>query len=74
MTLVRALVLQQALAEEYAAHDWQALTAPGAKQSLSSLTVPTLKVYLQHNGLRLTGNKAELIQRIQDHLRAAGSG
>jgi hypothetical protein len=65
--------LQKAIAEEYAEHDWAALGAPGAKKGLTSLTIPTLKIYLQHHGLRMTGNKGEIVQRIQEHLQK-GSG
>jgi hypothetical protein len=64
--------LQKAIAEEYAEHDWAALGAPGAKKGLTSLTIPTLKIYLQHHGLKLTGNKGEIVQRIQEHLQKGG--
>lgn len=65
---------RKAIAEEYAEHDWSALAAPGAKKGLNSLTIPTLKVYLQHHGLRTTGNKGEIVQRIQEHvLKSSGS-
>jgi len=68
------LPTQKAIAEEYAEHDWSALAAPGAKKGLNSLTIPTLKVYLQHHGLRTTGNKGEIVQRIQEHvLKSSGS-
>jgi hypothetical protein len=36
--------------------------------------VATLKVYLQHHSLKLAGNKADLIERIKEHLQKAAAG
>ena len=60
---------QKAIAAEYAEHNWAELGAPGAKKGLTSLTIPTLKIYLQHHSLKLTGNKGEIVARIQEHLQ-----
>jgi hypothetical protein len=38
------------------------------------LTVATLKVYLQHHGLKLAGNKADVIERIKEHLHKTAGG
>ena len=37
--------------------------------NLSSLTVPSLKVYLEHYGLKKSGRKKELIDRIEAHFK-----
>lgn len=75
--------MQKVNAQEYAEHDWAALAAAGggpaggassSKKGLNSLTIPTLKVYLQHHGLRMTGNKQELMQRIQEHVAKSTAG
>jgi hypothetical protein len=62
------------VAEEYAEHDWPALAAPDANPGLASLTINGLKIYLQHHGLKLTGNKAQLIARITEHLTSKAGG
>ncbi|XP_054781637.1 zinc finger CCCH domain-containing protein 62-like [Prosopis cineraria] len=41
---------------------------------LEKLKVPECKLYLRKNGLRLTGNKDTLIQRIREHLEITNGG
>ena len=45
--------------------DWKTLAQ---NDELKSLKVKDLKVYLNQNGLKMSGRKADLIQRIKDHL------
>ncbi|PON43571.1 Zinc finger CCCH-type domain containing protein [Parasponia andersonii] len=41
---------------------------------LEKLKVDQCKVYLRRNGLRLTGNKGTLLQRIKEHLKISNGG
>ncbi|EIE22641.1 ATP-dependent DNA helicase ii [Coccomyxa subellipsoidea C-169] len=54
-------VLKEAMAD----FDYQGLAAKG---TLGKLKVDELKKYLKANGLKLTGKKDELIQRITEHI------
>lgn len=45
----------------------QALAASG---KLGKLKVDDLKVYLKVNGLKVTGKKDELIQRVTEHIES----
>eukprot|EP00484_Ammonia_sp_Unknown_P026483 CAMPEP_0197030270 /NCGR_PEP_ID=MMETSP1384-20130603/9537_1 /TAXON_ID=29189 /ORGANISM="Ammonia sp." /LENGTH=685 /DNA_ID=CAMNT_0042459585 /DNA_START=33 /DNA_END=2090 /DNA_ORIENTATION=- len=45
--------------------DWKKLAE---NDELKSLKVKDLKIYLNENGLKLSGKKADLIERIKDHL------
>lgn len=45
-----------------------------SKGGLNTLTIPTLKVYLQHHGLPASGNKAQIVARIQEHAAKASGG
>ena len=56
---------QPDVAALYAQTDWAGLAAQG---KLTSLTNPTLKAYLASNRLPVSGNKADLIARIESHL------
>jgi hypothetical protein len=53
------------IAEAVAAHDWRKLAAGGG---LEKLTNVQLQQYLEYHRLKKTGKKAELLQRIRDHL------
>ncbi|XP_028752104.1 zinc finger CCCH domain-containing protein 62-like isoform X2 [Neltuma alba] len=44
------------------------------EKELEKLKVPECKLYLRKNGLRLTGNKDTLIQRIREHLEIINGG
>lgn len=50
---------------DYASIDWQVQLD---NDTLKKLTVPTLKVYCRHHKLPLSGAKAELLERVTDHL------
>ncbi|ESR39980.1 hypothetical protein CICLE_v10025792mg [Citrus x clementina] len=50
---------------------FQILVAAGQQEKLK---VEQCKVYLRNNGLRLTGNKPTLIQRIKEHLEISNGG
>lgn len=39
---------------------------------VGTLKIDQLKLYLRLHGLRLSGTKAELVARIEDHVKAAG--
>ncbi len=53
------------IAEAVAAHDWRKLAASGG---LDKLTNVELQQYLEYHGLKKSGKKAELLQRIREHL------
>ena len=55
-------------AESYAQHDWAKLAKPGG--GLEKLKNDELKLYLKHNRLTVSGNKADLVARIREHLQA----
>ncbi len=46
------------------------MQALAAANTLGTLTVDKLKLYLEANSLKKTGKKAELVERIQAHLGA----
>ena len=49
-------------------HDCITMQALAASGKLGKLKVDDLKVYLKVNGLKVTGKKDELIQRITEHM------
>eukprot|EP00483_Globobulimina_turgida_P006057 UN06067 len=46
-------------------YDWKKLAE---NDELKSLKVKALKIYLSNNGLKMSGKKADLIERIKDDL------
>ncbi len=48
-----------------AEHDWNALARDG---QLTALTISELKVYLAKHKLKVSGNKADLVARIAEHM------
>eukprot|EP00879_Flechtneria_rotunda_P001876 GHRR01002047.1.p1 GENE.GHRR01002047.1~~GHRR01002047.1.p1 ORF type:complete len:433 (+),score=166.08 GHRR01002047.1:1761-3059(+) len=62
---------QKDAAEEYKEYDWQALAdkADDQKAGLPKLTVAQLKVYLRYHNLPVSGNKPDLVGRIQEHVQ-----
>lgn len=66
----RCLLLQAAsVADEYSQHNWARLVANGG---LQQLTIPALKVYLKFHCLPVSGNKTQLMERIEERERTAG--
>uniref|UniRef100_A0A383WJP1 SAP domain-containing protein n=1 Tax=Tetradesmus obliquus TaxID=3088 RepID=A0A383WJP1_TETOB len=64
----KAAEVDGTVAEEYAKHDWRGLAAKPGKAGLEKLTAALLKTYLKFHGLAVSGNKPELIARIQEHV------
>ena len=59
--------LPLALAHKESSHSVQALAASG---KLGKLKVDDLKPYLRAHGLKVTGKKDELIERITEHINS----
>lgn len=64
----KAAEVDGTVAEEYAKHDWRGLAAKPGKAGLEKLSAALLKTYLKFHGLAVSGNKPELIARIQEHV------
>ena len=59
------------MAEEYRERDWEGMAESG---QLTRLRIQDLQVYLKFNGLPVSGKKADLIERISQHVKGVGRG
>ena len=56
--------------EAYMLHDWESLAERQGAEGLEGLTLDKLKIYLLYSHLPVSGKKADVCERIRNHIRS----